>query len=681
MNLPSEQPAKSHSPRVILIVAIVGAMGIAAFLWPSKQSSSGDPLEMEPATITFNDHVAPIVHAKCAPCHWADQSAPFELLTYSDVQKRGEQIVEVITSGFMPPWLPESIPHFFQNDRRLTDTEMETITRWVDTGAIEGDPADAPSVPTWSTEWALGEPDLIVELPEAYTLPADGFDVYRNFVIPVPVDQPRWVRTAEIRPGNARIVHHGVMMIDPTSASREADALEEEIGFGGSMTTGNARLPDGHFVGWAPGKEPAPGNDQLAWALNPGTDIVLQLHMRPTGKPESIQPRIGLYFSDVPPQLQPYALVLRTKNIDIEPGDASYEVTDSYTLPVDAFALNAYPHSHYLGKRVVGTATQPDGTTMELLRIEAWDFNWQDEYRFTKPVFLPKGTELRMEWTFDNSAENENNPRPEPERIVYGQNSTDEMAELMFQLVPRDANDLAVLSNDFGRRSVLREIARQEQALAASPDDFSRHFELGVQRLKLGHLPEARYHYLAYLEQAASSGEHGEQSALVHSDLAAIAQQEGDPEEAKRQLQLALPLWREFDRTNNLAKVHLALGNIFNEEGDIERSLDSFRAASTSNPENPEAHLSLAWALLTAPDQFHDPVEAAIHAEHAAELTNRQDPTVLRVLGGALSASGRTTEGRETFDQAIELAIEVGATELVERLRMEQSHIGTTPTQ
>jgi hypothetical protein len=179
---------------------------------------------------SFSRDIAPIMIEHCANCHRPGESGPFHLLTYDDVRKRGRQIAQVTRSGYMPPWLPDpGYAPAFVGERYLTPDQIGTIQNWVRDGMPEGDPADLPPEPEWPAGWQLGEPDLVVEMSEAYTLPAEGFDIFRNFVIPVPPDRPRWVRTVELRPGNAKIVHHAVMMIDRTQSSRRYDARVEEL--------------------------------------------------------------------------------------------------------------------------------------------------------------------------------------------------------------------------------------------------------------------------------------------------------------------------------------------------------------------------------------------------------------------------------------------------------------------
>jgi hypothetical protein len=228
-------------------------------------------------------------------------------------------------------------------------------------GVAEGVASDLPAQPQWSGEWQLlGKPDLVVTLPQPYTLAAEGRDVYRNFVIPVRVAGTRYVKGVELRPGNPKIVHHAFIKVDRAGESRRRDAEDAESGFAGMNTP--AEMPDGHFLGWQPGRLPTFVPDGLAWRLDVGNDLVLQTHLTPSGKPEILQLSIGLYFTDQPPTNTCFKLALTSLVVDIPAGAQDYVVEDSFVLPVDAQVLAVLPHAHYLAREMQGWATRPDGT-------------------------------------------------------------------------------------------------------------------------------------------------------------------------------------------------------------------------------------------------------------------------------------------------------------------------------
>jgi cytochrome c553 len=246
---------------------------------------------------TFETDIKPILARRCVPCHQPDGDAPFSLVTYADTRRHARQIADVTAKRYMPPWKPDLDSLRFVGDRRLSEEDIALIGRWVEAGAPEGRNASPPSAS--GRGWLLGEPDLVLTLP-TYRLRADGLDVFRNFVVTVPGQGTRYVRDLQFRP-RSRAVHHANIRLDATPGSRALDAADPEPGYEG-MILHSADYPDGHFLGWTPGQAPPPSGD-LAWRLNGGTDLVVQLHMRPTGRVEEIAPLIGLYFTSEPPAI------------------------------------------------------------------------------------------------------------------------------------------------------------------------------------------------------------------------------------------------------------------------------------------------------------------------------------------------------------------------------------------
>lgn len=448
---------------------------------------------------TFNRDIAPIVFQHCAPCHRPAGPAPFDLLRYADVSTRAEQIAVVTASRYMPPWKPKRGYGRFVGERGLSVEQIAAIRRWVDHGKPEGPAADRPPRPQWEGEWELGQPDLIASMTSAYTLRADGPDVFRNFAIPLPVDSTRYVKALEFRPGNARIVHHATMMIDRSGAARRRDGRDGAPGFDG-MSFGEAEDADGHFLGWTQGKTPYPGSDSLAWRLEPSTDLLLQLHLLPTGKEEAIAAQVGLFFADAPPKRRPAMLRLGRKDLDIPAGASDYWIRDEYRLPVDIEVLTIYPHAHYLGREIRAYAELPNQEREWLIWIEDWDFSWQDDYRFSPPVFLPAGSTLVMEYAYDNSAQNPRQPHDPPVRVRYGLHSTDEMGDLTLQILPRRPEDLDRLRRDFYRKWLGQEIDGYKKLLEASPQDWDTHHTLAMFYTRSGQRPLALEHFERALE-------------------------------------------------------------------------------------------------------------------------------------------------------------------------------------
>jgi mono/diheme cytochrome c family protein len=382
--------------------------------------------------VTFTRDIAPIVFSACASCHRAGGPGPFSLTTYQQVRQRATQIARVTGSRFMPPWKVEPGVGHFVGQRNLTPEELALIDRWAREGAPEGDRAALPPLPKWPDGWLLGSPDLIVSPEETYVLQAQPTDEFRIFAIRLPVTKRTYVRGIEFHPGNARVVHHANIRIDRSDATRRQDENDPLPGYDGLMPR-SAEYPDGHFLGWTPGQVAPLVSSNLAWTLEPGSDLVVQLHLQPSGAVEQVRPEIGLFFSDRPPTRTPTILRLGSQGIDIPPGEPRYVIRDAYTLPVDVDLLAVQPHAHYGAREIRGTATLPDGTTRPVMHIKEWDFRWQHVYRGVEPIPLPKGTRLSMEYTYDNSSENLRNPQLPPARVYWGQRSKDEMGDLWFK--------------------------------------------------------------------------------------------------------------------------------------------------------------------------------------------------------------------------------------------------------
>lgn len=468
----------------MLLVAGVAAAGW--FAWHPRKAPGYNPRPR--GTVTFNKEIAPIVFGHCAGCHRPGEAGPFPLLNYGDVKKHAAQIAKVTRSGFMPPWPPEEGHIELQGQRRLSVEQRGLIEQWVAEGAPEGRAEDLPPLPNWPEGWQLGAPDLVVTMPEVYTLPAEGRDVYRNFVIPVPTKAARHVRAIELRP-SSKAVHHAFIRFDRTDDCRQQDAQEPGPGFAGMTVPSSAYSPAGHFLGWQPGRGPALAPEGLSWELPAGVDLVLLMHLQPRGKPEPIQASVGFYFTDRPPTNTPAKVALKVYDIDIPAGAPSYEVEKTLKVPFDVDLLATLPHAHYLGRRLEAFATLPNGTRRTLLLIPEWDFNWQSDYRFAQPVFLPKGTELGLHFTYDNSTNNARNPHQPPARVQYGLQTTNEMGELHFQLLAHHAADRDRLLDQEQHWARADLVEFYERHLRQNPADAEAMLELGKVRLLQGDLP------------------------------------------------------------------------------------------------------------------------------------------------------------------------------------------------
>src|SRR5215471_1881908 len=441
-------------------------------------------------TVTFYRHVAPIIYRNCAPCHRPGESGPFSLLTYDDVKRRASQIAAVTKRRYMPPWLPEVGYGDFVEERRLSAAQIQLIQEWVQQGAPAGPIAGAPAIPRSNSEWHLGKPDLVLHVQQPYQLRADGPEVFWNFIIPVPVQTAQWVKAIEIRPGNARVIHHASVILDRSRSARRRQNVSSSGFAGMDLTVAETTFdPDSSFLAWKPGSVPAVEPDGMAWRADPGMDLVFNVHLRPSGRAESVSPSIGLYFTDTP--RTKFAMLLELEHdgaIDIPPGERDYVVSDDFRTPLDLKVLAVYPHAHYLGKLLEGYATLPDGTRKWLVRIPEWDLNWQGVFHCKEPIYLPRGTVISMRYHYDNSEDNLRNPNKPPRRVRGGSQANDEMANLWLQVLPAKAGD---------QRAVLQE-ALMRRLFEKYPEDFTANFNLGDLLLTQGKAAAA----IPYFERA-----------------------------------------------------------------------------------------------------------------------------------------------------------------------------------
>jgi Tol biopolymer transport system component/mono/diheme cytochrome c family protein len=424
--------------RVVLTLAAVVTFGAAIGLSQSADARRG--AASAPPRTTFTETIAPIVYANCVACHRPGEAAPFSLISYEDVAKRGALIARVTESRYMPPWHAAAGYGEFVGERRLTDAQIAAIGAWVTQGMPRGDEALMPKLPEFPADgWRLGPPDLVLEMPAGFEVPASGPDVFRNFVIPTRLAEDKWVRGIEFHPSARKVVHHAIFAQVPGGSRSGVDGADGRPGFGGLGTVGvvTAQADSAGLGGWAVGATPMMFPEALTARLPRGSDFLLQMHFHPSGKKEVERSVIGIYFADKGPDRDLLSVELPAifgvgAGIDIPPGEKRFTIRDTFTLPGDARVFSAIAHAHYLARDMKATATLPDGSTRGLLWIPDWDFNWQDTYVYTSPFTLPKGTRIDVTLTYDNSADNPRNPSSPPRRVLFGEQSFDEMGTIGF---------------------------------------------------------------------------------------------------------------------------------------------------------------------------------------------------------------------------------------------------------
>jgi Flp pilus assembly protein TadD/mono/diheme cytochrome c family protein len=551
-----------------------------------------------PQQVTWRAQIAPIVYRNCTPCHHAGGSGPFALETWQDAKRWGTLIQSVTQSRYMPPWLPDPNFGHFANDRHLSDNDIALLSAWVSSGMPEGD-GPIPAAPVYNSDWVLGRPDLILEMPASFSVPASGTDLFENFILPVPISKTRWVRAVEIKPGSPQVTHHANVIIDRTASLRRIHSNDWQSGIPGmdiEIDSGDKFDPDSHLLFWKPDSTALVEPEGMPWRLDPGNDLVLNMHLKPTGKSETIRARVGLYFVDKPATAQPMLLQLENDAVlDIPAGDPNFIVQDELKLPIAIDVLGIYPHAHYLGKRMEAWATLPDGEKRWLILIKDWDINRQSVYRLDTPLHLPKGSVLHMRYTYDNSTANVRNPNSPPIRVRAGNRSVDEMAHFWLQVLPRPSLD-----------------------------------DHGDPRLALERV---------WMENRLSKNSHDE---LAKYNLASVLLASGD---AAKALQLYRDLLAQHP---NDARTLTSLGSALQTSGDLEAARSEFKAAIAQDPDSTDAIFDLASLDLRRGD-----LDEAEQLFRQLTIANPKDADAQTGLGSAILAKGDAVGARSAFDKAL----------------------------
>ena len=656
-------------------------------------------VEASETPVSYSRQVAPVLYRNCTSCHHPGGSGPFSLMTYADAKRWGSVIEEVTASRYMPPWLPEPGHGEFVGSRRLPDEDIALIGRWVESGMPEGEARDAPKPPVYASEWALGPPDLVLEVDSPMQVPAEGTDLFRNFVLPAPITETRWVRAMEIKPGSPQVVHHANVLIDRTASLRRTHPTDWKGGIPGmdvTLDAGNQFDPDGHFLEWKPDSTALVEQPGMPWRLDPGNDLVLNEHLKPTGKVEAVRARIGLYWATGPATKLPILVELEhDAALNIPAGATGFTVEDQLTIPEDVDALAIYPHAHYLGKRLEGWAVLPGGRREDLVLIANWDIDRQAIYHFAEPVFFPKGSVVHMRYTYDNSAANPHNPSSPPVRVRAGNRSADEMGHLWLQLLPRGESDgrgpvlrawmesrltkdaadptalfnLASLEMSAGNAAGAAELYRR--ALAARPDSSQTRVALGTALVQMGDWQRARREFQAAVERDGTYADarydlgaidllHGEfadaerqfrvlvgahaEDAAARNGLGSALLGVGRTDEARVEFEAALRLnTRSFEALYNLARLAASGGK-------VEDALALLRRAEVERPKDADTHRGLAQMYAQA-GQMAD----AVREQEAVVRLDGSRAEDWSQLGSMHAIAGDRAAARENFEHALRL--------------------------
>jgi len=403
------------------------------------------PASATAAAPTFSGEVAPIMYAKCVTCHRPGEVAPMSLIAYKDVRPWASSIREKVTSRVMPPWHADRQYGAFRNEQSLTPNEIETIVKWVNAGAPEGNPSRMPALPKFPEGWQIGTPDIVFEMPTAYDIPARGTIAYQYFEVPTNFTEDKWIQAGEVRAGDRKHVHHVIVSVrEPQSVTPRPNVvsirpiLASAPGAAAAPATapaapaaaagGNAfsRAGDATLVNWAVGEDAPVFQRGLGKRIPKGSTLIFQVHYTTDGTPGTDRSKVGLIFSRETPRQEVRTGMIANPLFAIPPGVSDYQIDAEATFSEDVSVWSMHPHMHYRGKDMTYTAIYPDGRREIILRVPKFDFGWQTDYWLAKPLLLPKGSKLYVSAHYDNSTANRNNPDP-TKTVRWGDQTWEEM--------------------------------------------------------------------------------------------------------------------------------------------------------------------------------------------------------------------------------------------------------------
>lgn len=414
-----------------LILGVIAGAMLTAIAAPNGAPSAAS------TAVTFYKDVLPILQNNCQTCHRAGEVAPMSLGTYEETRPWAVAIKQAVLSKKMPPWYADPRYGHFANERKLTPEQIKTLVMWADRGAPAGNVKDRPAPVLFTEGWNIGKPDVVLEMPNAFQVPAEGTIDYQYVVIPGNFKQDTWVKAAEIRPGNRAIVHHVIAFVRPPGSlwlkgvepgvpvaqvTRQANT---DGGREGNRGEGGI-IGSEHLVGYVPGLQPKTLNDDEAKLIPAGSDIVLQLHYTANGTAGSDKTKVGLILAKNPPKLRNYTMLAPMRNFLIPPYADNYEVKSQVRLQETVTLVDLMPHMHFRGKDFTYQAIFPNGEVQTLLVVPKYDFNWQLQYELASPIVLPKGTRIECTAHYDNSPNNPYNPDP-TKAVKWGEQTWEEM--------------------------------------------------------------------------------------------------------------------------------------------------------------------------------------------------------------------------------------------------------------
>ena len=378
-----------------------------------------------PPPVTYSRDIGPILASKCRACHRPGEVGPFALLSYADARSHAETIAEVVGNGTMPPWHAAPAHGRFANERRLSTEQKQLIAEWVRLGCPEGAPLPEEEMPV-TAGWRIGTPDAVYRIPHEFAVPAEGIIEYQNFIVDPGLTTEAWVRAAEVRPGNRRVVHHCSVFLVPPTVTDDEEFFE------------TGELGSSNLIAFTPGSDPLRLPDGMAKRIPAGWRLRFIVHYTAIGTPQTDRTELALQFLDPAAVRKEVATkLLQDPDLAVPPHAADHRVEQTWTADRNYLLLSMLPHMHLRGKSFRYTAEYPDGTSEVLLDVPAYDFNWQHRYELTEPKRLPTGTVIRCSARYDNSAANPFNPDPTV-TVRAGLQSADEMFNGYFDIALAD---------------------------------------------------------------------------------------------------------------------------------------------------------------------------------------------------------------------------------------------------
>jgi mono/diheme cytochrome c family protein len=402
-----------------LLLILIGILaGGAAAVAPDQPAAA--------QAVTFSREVARILQQHCQECHRSGGGAPFELIQYEHIYRRREKILETAEKRHMPPWKAAQGYGEFTGERRLADAEIATIARWVAGGAPQGDARDLPPPRQFATRSALGASDLVLRPEKSFTVPARSGDIYRCFSVATSFAEDRYFTAAEVVPGNSKIVHHVLAMVDPSGNSAHLNGRDG--GYGYPCFGGPGIKIDGYLGGWSPGSRPWELPDGVGMFLPQGARVVFQLHYHNTRlNPETDHTELRLRAASAPVERRLHFMRVGQFRFTIPAGAPRHEIEAGTFVHRPMRLVAIHPHMHLLGREMKVWARMKDESVQPLIHIPDWDFHWQGFYFFRTPVALPLGSWIELTAAWDNSEANARNPSTPPRDVSWGERTIDEM--------------------------------------------------------------------------------------------------------------------------------------------------------------------------------------------------------------------------------------------------------------